>query len=92
MKAVLALMLLLSSTTSAVARDGEVFFRNKGRVQVGPGAQIEVVDCEPSADNQGNATGGLTTSGKATWAQAAGPTRSSSAARQFGRSSALAGG
>ena len=60
MKAVLALMLLLSSTTSAVARDGEVFFRNKGRVQVGPGAQIEVVDCEPSADNQGNATGGLT--------------------------------
>ena len=65
MKALLALSLLLSATTAAAfARDGEVFFRNKNRVQVGPGSTVEVVDCEPSTDNQGNASGGLTCSVK----------------------------
>ena len=42
--------------------DGEVFFRNKGRVEVGPGSRLELVDCEGSYDGGGTTNEGVTCS------------------------------
>tara|TARA_Y100000739_G_C20344024_1_gene344637 strand:+ start:297 stop:539 length:243 start_codon:yes stop_codon:yes gene_type:complete len=60
LKSLLAALVLASVAAPALARDGEVFFRKKGAVQVGPGTHLELVDCDGSTDEEGNANGGLT--------------------------------
>lgn len=39
-----------------------MFFRKKGRVEVGPGTRLELVNCDGSHDGSGNADGGVTCS------------------------------
>lgn len=60
MKALLTALVLASVAAPVLARDGEVFFRRKGAIQVGPGTRLELVDCDGSVDDEGNANGGLT--------------------------------
>ena len=62
MKACLYAFVLLSISAPSFARAGEVFFRKKGRVEVGPGTRLELVDCDGSQDSGGNSDGGLTCS------------------------------
>ena len=62
MKPLFAAFILLSITAPSFARDGEVFFRNKGRVEVGPGSRLELVDCEGSFDGEGITNEGVTCS------------------------------
>lgn len=56
MKSILFAFIFSFIAAPSFARDGEVFFRNKGRVEVGPGSRLELVDCE------GNANVGVTCS------------------------------
>ena len=46
LKALLTALALVSFAAPVLARDGEVFFRKKGRVEVGPGTRLELVDCD----------------------------------------------
>ena len=62
MRSILAAFILFFIAAPSFARDGEVFFRNKGRVEVGPGSRLELVDCDGSHDSQGNSDGGVTCS------------------------------
>ena len=62
LKALLTALALVSFAAPVLARDGEVFFRKKGRVEVGPGTRLELVDCDGSHDSQGNSDGGVTCS------------------------------
>ena len=62
MKALLSALVLASVAAPALARDGEVFFRKKGAVEIGPGTRLEMVDCDGSVDENGNSDGGLTCS------------------------------
>ena len=48
----LLFLAVASATTPALARDGEVFFRRKGQVEVAPGSRLEVTGCQ-DADNGG---------------------------------------
>lgn len=62
MKSILFAFIFSFIAAPSFARDGEVFFRNKGRVEVGPGSRLELVDCEGSYDSEGNTNEGLTCS------------------------------
>ena len=62
MKSLLFAFILFLIAAPSFARDGEVFFRNKGRVEVGPGSRLELVDCEGSYDSEGNTNVGVTCS------------------------------
>ena len=62
MKSILFAFIFSFITAPSFARDGEVFFRNKGRVKVGPGSRLELVDCEGSYDSEGDTNGGMTCS------------------------------
>ena len=55
-------LVLVCIASPVLARDGEVFFRKKGRVEVGPGTRLELVDCDGSHDSDGNSDGGVTCS------------------------------
>ena len=61
-KAFFSALVLVSIASPVLARDGEVFFRKKGRVEVGPGTRLELVDCDGSHDSDGNSDGGVTCS------------------------------
>ena len=61
-KAFFSALVLVSIASPVLARDGEVFFRKKGRVDVGPGTQLELVNCDGSHDRDGNSDGGVTCS------------------------------
>ena len=62
MRSILAAFILFFIAAPSFARDGEVFFRNKGRVEVGPGSRLELVDCEGSYDGGGTTNEGVTCS------------------------------
>ena len=62
MRSILAALILFFIAAPSFARDGEVFFRNKGRVEVGPGSRLELVDCDVNYDDQGTTNEVLTCS------------------------------
>ena len=64
MRPILSAFILFFITAPSFARDGEVFFRNKGRVEVGlgPGSRLELVDCDGSYDDEGTTNEGVTCS------------------------------
>ena len=62
MRPILSESILFFITAPSFARDGEVFFRNKGRVEVGPGSRLELVDCDGSFDDEGATNEGVTRS------------------------------
>ena len=62
MRSVLAAFILFFNAAPSFARDGEVFFRNKERVEVGPGSRLELVDCDGSYDDESTTNEGLTCS------------------------------
>ena len=62
MKSLLFVFILSFITAPFFARDGEIFFTNKGRVEVGPGSRLELVDCEGSHDSEGSTNVGVTCS------------------------------
>ena len=62
MRSILAAFILFFIAAPSFARDGEVFFRNKGRIEVGPGSRLELVDCDGSYDDEGTNNEGLTCS------------------------------
>ena len=62
MRSVLAAFILFFNAAPSFARDGEVFFRNKERVEVGPGSRLELVDCDVNYDDQGTTNEVLTCS------------------------------
>ena len=69
MKHHLTAMALVSIAVPGLAHDGEAFFSKKGRVEVGPGTRLELVDCDGSHDSDGNSDGGVTCSIKVINAQ-----------------------
>ena len=62
MKSILFKFIFSFIIAPSFARDGEVFFRNKGRVEVGPGSRLELVDCDGSYDDEDTTNEGLTCS------------------------------
>ena len=62
MKSILFIFIFSFIIAPSFARDGEVFFRNKGRVEVGPGSRLELVDCDGSYDDEDTTNEGLTCS------------------------------
>ena len=62
LKALFTALALVSFAAPGLARDGEVFFRKKGAVEIGPGTRLEMVDCDGSHDSAGNSDVGLTCS------------------------------
>ena len=59
MKSILFAFIFSFINAPSFARDGEVFFRNKGRVEVGPGSRLELIDCVGSHDSEVNANVGV---------------------------------
>ena len=59
---ILSAFILCFITAPSFARDGEVFFRNKGRVEVGSGSRLELVDFDGSYDDEGTTNEGVTCS------------------------------